>query len=522
MKTLESQLLEYGAFHEREQGDLLLDEVGILVTTRPPSRSRNQRPWLIAAAAVVSVLVVIGGFGLLTRIQNDTDESPVVNQIEPEESPVVDQFEPEEPPVVGQEEPESSPSTTLPPEAVEPSATITGLAWQQVIPDGIAPTTDSGMTALVSGGDRFLYVDVPNNTVGTSFDGSNWTRESIQGSLDRSIGTFVGWRDTVVGFGCGGWVGLVGEPMTAQPGCVSVIHADGTVANQSFDAQINAAGIGPFGIVAIVTDSYDEDGLEYLAENDLATGLTGRDWADFDGSVIEIVDGVLHIEFRDGLVSDYVLADHGYADAESQVASGWFSQDGEEWIPIPDFPSKTNPDGMGWGLIGTEDGFVAISDDNDGGVLIWHSSNGLDWRELGQSPGGGTDLSRWSDGAIVAGAENNFWYVSGLGIAETPLATTGLGEISISISDKVGVVIVDMGATMELSQVLYSPDGQEWTNTNVPPEMRESLANLGWPMHQAPIEVAATETGVLLRLSVGGVGQGNSTSVWFLGTPITD
>ena len=178
MKTLESQLLEYGAFHEREQGDLLLDEVGILVTTRPPSRSRNQRPWLIAAAAVVSVFVVIGGFGLLTRIQNDTDESPVVNQIEPEE-----------PPVVGQEEPESSPSTTLPPEAVEPSATITGLAWQQVIPDGIVPTTDSGMTALVSGGDRFLYVDVPNNTVGTSFDGSNWTRESIQGSLDRSIGT---------------------------------------------------------------------------------------------------------------------------------------------------------------------------------------------------------------------------------------------------------------------------------------------------------------------------------------------
>jgi hypothetical protein len=248
--------------------------------------------------------------------------------------------------------------------------------------------------------------------------------------------------------------------------------------------------------------------------------LTGRDFNDF--RVVELTDGVLHLETNDGQVSDYVISDHGYADSESQVASGWFSQDGEEWIPIPDFPSKPNPDGMGWDLIGTEDGFVGISDDRDGGVVIWHSSNGLDWRELGQSPGGGTDLSRWSDGAIVAGTENNFWYVSGLGIAETPLATTGLGEIFISTSGKVGVVIVDRGDTMELNQVRYSPDGQEWTNTNVPPEMRESLANLGWPMYHAPIEGAATDTGVLLRLSVGGVGQGLSTPVWFLGTPITD
>jgi hypothetical protein len=50
---------------------------------------------------------------------------------------------------------------------------------------------------LVSGGDRFLYVNVPNSTVGTSFDGINWTSRSIKGSLDR-IYDFVGWQDTVV------------------------------------------------------------------------------------------------------------------------------------------------------------------------------------------------------------------------------------------------------------------------------------------------------------------------------------
>jgi hypothetical protein len=275
---------------------------------------------------------------------------------------------------------------------------------------------------------------------------------------------------------------------------------------------------------------YDEDGLQYLAENDLATGLTGRDWEDFDGSVIEIVDGVLHIEFRDGLVSDYVLADHGYTDAESQVASGWFSQDGDEWTPIHDFPPATNPDGMDWQVIGTRDGFVAISDRN-GGQVAWHSSNGLDWRELGPSSGGGwalnpwlSPLSRWSDGAIVVGAES-VWYLSGVGIAEMPLEATGLDELVAFASDNVGMVIVDLDiddGTIEPNQVLYSPDGLAWTNTSVPPEMRENLTNLGWPMFARPIEAAATDTGVLMRLSVGGIGQQDSPPVWFLGTPTTD
>jgi hypothetical protein len=546
MKTLESQLAEYCEFQDDLHPPIRVDEIdaisepltvdGVLhvpvgeAPVRPlPSRQGRQRSWrgwLVAAAAAAAVLVLFGGFGLLTRIADNTDAPPVVDQVEPEESQIVDRVEPEEPPVVEQEEPVPAPSTTLLPDAVEPSAPITGMAWRQVTPEGIAPTSDTGTTAMVSGGDRFLYVNVPNSTVGTSFDGINWTRESIQGSLDRSIGNFGGWRDTVVGFGCGGWVQFDGAPMTAQPGCVSVIHADGTVATQSFDAQINAAGIGPNGLVVIVTDSYDEDGLEYLAENDLATGLTGRDWEDFDGSVIEVVDGVLHIEFRDGQVSDYVLADHGYT-AESQVASGWFSQDGDEWIPIPGFPVATNVDGTDWDVIGTRDGFVAISDDRNGGQVAWHSSNGLDWRELGPSSGGGwalnswlSPLSRWSDGAIVVGAES-VWYLSGGGIAEMPLVTNGLDELLAFASDNVGVVIVEvMGETPEMNQVLYSSDGQAWTNTSVPPQMLEDLSNLGMGWYQpSPVEVVAADNAVLLRLSVSKDDGDISAVAWYLGTP---
>jgi hypothetical protein len=420
------------------------------------------------------------------------------------------------------------PTTTLPTtevvEPVETSAPVTGMAWQQVTPDGIAPSSDSGTTALVSGGDRFLYVNVPNSTVGTSADGISWTRRSIQGSLDRSIGTFSGWQDTVVAFGCGGGVQFDGEPMTAEPGCVSVIHADGTLASHSFDAQINAAGIGPEGIVVIVTDSYNDDGLQYLDEVDLATGLTGRDWADFDGSVIETVDGVLHIEFRDGQVSDYVLADHGYT-AESQVASGWFSQDGDQWIPIPDFPRLTDHDGTDWDVIGTSDGFVAISDDRNGGEIAWHSSNGLDWRELGPGSGGGwalnswlSPLSRWKEGAIVVGAENA-WYLSGVGIAEMPLATTGLDELVAFASGNVGVVIVEfLGETAEANQVLYSSDGQAWTGASAPPQMLEDLSNLGFGFYQLRrVEVVAADDAVLLRVSVSN--DGEEAVAWYLGTP---
>jgi hypothetical protein len=257
--------------------------------------------------------------------------------------------------------------------------------------------------------------------------------------------------------------------------------------------------------------------------------LTGREWEDFDGSVIEVVDGLLHIEFRDGQVSDYVLADHGYT-AESHVASGWFSQDGDEWIPIPDSPLVASPDGgvdVEWNVIGTRDGFVAISDDRNGGQVAWHSSNGLDWRELGPSTGGGwaldpwlSPLSRWSDGAIVVGAES-VWYLSGVGIAEMPLATNGLDELLAFASDNVGVVIVEfLGETPEMNQVLYSSDGQAWTNTSVPPQMLEDLSNLGMGWYQPRrVEVVAADNAVLLRLSVSNDDGDISAVAWYLGTP---
>lgn len=464
------------------------EPIGAGVTMRKGRRRRTTRRVGVATAVAVAFVGVV--FFAVPGDQPPATETPAATQPAPT--------------VVEDVEPEPSPSTTLRAEAVEPSAPITGMTWQQITPDGINPTT-SGMGALVSGGDRFLYVESSGQVVSTSFDGINWTRQLVQGSFDR-LTTFLGWQDTIVGFGCGGASSSGGGLITPVAGCVSVIHSDGTVARQSFDGDINGAGIGPSGMVVIITNHYDEDGLQYAAEDELAWNLTGRDINELEA--FELSDGVLHVEYADQ-VADYVLSDHGYSDIQSQVASGWFSQHGEQWIPIPDFPA-----GDGWDLVGTEDGFVATSDSG-----VWHSSNGMDWRELGQSAGDGSTLSRWSDGAIVVGTES-VWYVSGLGIVETPLTTTGL-EPFISTSDNVGLVVIDIeGETMDLNQIRYSPNGQAWTNTNVPPEMRD--LDLTWSAWHYPVEAVATDTNVMLLLNVAIGGGDSSRLVWFLGTPITD
>ena len=75
----------------------------------------------------------------------------------------------------------------------------------------------------------------------------------------------------------------------------------------------------------------------------------------------------------------------------------------------------------------------------------------------------------------------------------------------------------------EMNQVLYSSDGQAWTNTSVPPQMLDDLSNLGFGFYQPRrVEAVAADDVVLLRLSVSN-DEGDAAAVaWYLGTPTTD
>jgi hypothetical protein len=470
---------------------------------------RRWSSWIVPALAVVLVVVLIGGAALMFA--------------SPEDSEVADPLPPPSvvlPTVVEDVIPETAPPATPAPEAVEPGAPITGITWQQIAPTGLDVNND--YATLLSDGHRYVYID--GNAFAVSVDGINWTTQPIQGSLDRP-NALAGWQNTILAYGCGGWVGSEGSPITARPGCVSVINAEGAVISQSFDAHINAAGIGPHGIVAIVTNRSDESGLEYF-KYDHMWDLIGREPDDltFD----EISDGVLHIETTGGEVIDYVLSEYGYTDSEPQAASAWYSEDGKEWTPIPDFPGVTShesfhwPNGLQWNLVATEDGFVATSNNQDGTDIVWHSPDGLDWRELGRLPGDIGFLGPWKEGAVLVKAEG-VWYLSEAGIEETVLTPAdGEAPLAISASGKIGIVVVDAWhATADLNQIVYSSDGRTWINTDLPPQMRDDLSNLGWPMFQKPIEAAATDSGVLLRLSASGDIL-DPASVWYLGTPTTD
>ena len=90
----------------------VLQEVRMRADAGPPKRPLVRRPWFVAIAAAVVVLVVIGGLGLLTRVQDNPDDPPVVDQVEPEDPPVVEPDAPEVPPVVDPVEPEELPEET--------------------------------------------------------------------------------------------------------------------------------------------------------------------------------------------------------------------------------------------------------------------------------------------------------------------------------------------------------------------------------------------------------------------------
>lgn len=139
------EALPHGVWNDQQ----VLDELQRRTDTPLPQRRRAQRGWLIAAAAAIVIVVLIGGIGLLSRIQDDSEViSPVVDQTEPEESSVVETDEPVEPPVVDEAEPEESPIEGDGDEPVE------GRRLTEDVPDGI----ESGTLGTPNGPARWVHL----------------------------------------------------------------------------------------------------------------------------------------------------------------------------------------------------------------------------------------------------------------------------------------------------------------------------------------------------------------------------
>ena len=157
-----------------------------------------------------------------------------------------------------------------------------------------------------------------------------------------------------------------------------------------FKGRIESIGIGPAGIVAQVHSHLDWDAW-------VASKL-GADWVSrYKG--VDFKDGILQITMKPGQGRGLkvVWADQGFEPGDYQDAGfGWYSPDGEQWTAMPAGPPSPDGDGgrgfpTGFGdVVGVSDGFIARGDRHqvlmplpDGCAGMWHSSDGLTWRNIG-------------------------------------------------------------------------------------------------------------------------------------------
>ncbi|NNF55229.1 MAG: hypothetical protein HKN03_12420 [Acidimicrobiales bacterium] len=463
-----------------------------LVSLQPisgPVASKTRRGWLVAGAAAVIVLLA-GGIVVLAQ-RPSGNQAPVITQPEPVTTTVpqtVPSTLPGSPPTTL---PDTSPTTLLAPD-VAPGV---GLSWQRM-------ELDAGINAVVvfDGGDRFVVpvlIDEFVAEIHTSSDGATWTTRAFPLSDIYSDNIRAVWENTLlVVTGGGGFSTTEDGPVFSVPSTVTVVRSDGEPMSRVFDSDVQSAAIGPAGIVVRASSFLDEDLIVH--------NVLGADFSD-NLSEVELLGGVLHAETNDGRTAEIDLAENGYDLDELGRVEGWYSSDGNEWSPIPDFPPVD-------GLVGTRDGFVGVN-----AYDVWHSSDGRAWVNLGSvgfipiwsSPFG--MASRWKDGAIITDG-SEFVYVSASGLeplpappdatpytnsAPWPLVATGdLGITFVSVQD---------------GQYLSSSDGVSWETTNLPADMTDSF---GWYTSSA----AATDTAVLLLLWDDQGTGGEQDRVWWLGT----
>jgi hypothetical protein len=222
--------------------------------------------------------------------------------------------------------------------------------------------------------DRFVVVD-SSGAVWTSTDGTSWEvlkpgdPDPGYADLLKRRASLVTWEDQFVGWSNPQDVGDVAgaPPITARDVLRIVRPPAQPTVTTPFDGRIQSIGVGPAGIVAET---------------------------------------------------------HFWPDERTRVDTVWFSPDGIEWTAVPGGLRE---------FVGVSDGFIArdgIDEDlctlPDGCGLMWHSADGLTWRNLGhpdvEPESWNPRVVPWMGGALVTDGVGHFGLWTSHGYSELPMA----------------------------------------------------------------------------------------------------
>ncbi len=409
--------------------------------------------------AVAAVVVLVAGALLTTR----RDQPEIGNP---------------SPSLPGIAAPSSTPTATPSAEvSPTPDPTSLKLTWSKVALVGRE-------TAVAWLGDRFVLVDTESGEVSTSTDGLSWQApDADPGYLELLRGDFVISGSDVVGW----WNPESGPdytnkpPITARDVLQIFRPPAGPTETTPWKGRIHSIAIGPVGIVAQVHSHLDTDAW-------IASKL-GDDWVSRYEEV-SFKDGILEVKMKRGRGLKVVWADQGFEPGDFMDAGfGWYSPDGQNWTqipapaPDPDVDSQLGfPTGFG-DVVGVSDGFIARGVDNnicpspeDGCVGMWHSSDGLTWRQLGSVVSGHEGaMLPWMGGALLSDGVGRFDFWTSQGPTELPMAAdvrTASKQPNEPRDNAIGTG--PLGAAMvsiDSQEILVTRDGVDWDIQPMPAEM---------------------------------------------------
>jgi hypothetical protein len=406
------------------------------------------------------------------------------------------------------------------------------LTWTEV-------DIEAGLGQVAWLGDRFVLVD-SSGAVRTSTDGATWAvlqpgdPDPGYADLLKERASFATWEDQIVGWSNPqeGRDYTNKPPITARD-ILRIVQppAEPTVTTP-FEGRIQSLGIGPLGIVAHV-HSHLNYATELNWDSWVATKL-GQDWVSHMTDV-HFEGGVLDIDVDNGPGLHVVWADEGFLPGDYQDRGfGWYSPDGVEWTAIPSdvAPSLDRGDrpsfvtGMGT-VVGVSDGFIVAGDTPqdtctlaDGCSGMWHSADGLTWRNLGHPDADPDALSGrlvpWKGGALETDGVGVFNLWTSQGYSELPMSadfpTPGEAQDPYSapfVTGPLGLVSI----RLDSMEVLVTRDGSDWKIGSLPSAM---LTDSDYQMGPS---VAVGDRSVLYLTWSGywGEGEGYVPSLW-LGT----